>query len=87
MVAADVMTQEEHDAGRRNYNQAFGIDVNDPEVARRTRSRLRREDGRLIELPGGAERRSPLAPTAFSHDDGVYDAHEHEDVSDDDPRG
>ncbi|BBD41349.1 hypothetical protein Amn_pc00640 (plasmid) [Aminobacter sp. Y103A] len=33
-VAADVMTQEEHDAGRRNYNQAFGIDVNDPEVAK-----------------------------------------------------
>ncbi|MER9632691.1 DNA sulfur modification protein DndB [Mesorhizobium sp. M0228] len=31
MIAADVMTKEEHDAVRRNYNLAFGIDVNDPE--------------------------------------------------------
>ncbi|MER8375930.1 hypothetical protein NKJ26_26595 [Mesorhizobium sp. M0152] len=84
------MTEEEHDAGLRNYNQAFGIDVNDPEaakVARELPDPGGREDGRLIELPGGANGVRPLAPTAFSHDDGVDDAHEHEDVPDDVPRG
>jgi DNA sulfur modification protein DndB len=34
MIAADVMTKEEREAVRRNYNQAFGIDVNDPESAK-----------------------------------------------------
>lgn len=40
LIAANVMTKEEHDAIRRTYNQAFGIDVNDPEQA-----------GALRELP------------------------------------
>lgn len=30
LIAANVMTKEEHEAIRRTYNQAFGIDVNDP---------------------------------------------------------
>ncbi|MEJ6782160.1 DNA sulfur modification protein DndB [Aminobacter sp. Piv2-1] len=33
MIAANVMTKEEREAVRRTYNQAFGVDVNEPEQA------------------------------------------------------
>ncbi len=34
LIAANVMTKEERDAVRRTYNQAFGIDTNDPAQAK-----------------------------------------------------
>lgn len=37
LIAADIMTKEEREAVRRTYNQAFGIDVNDPEQAKAAR--------------------------------------------------
>jgi len=37
LIAADVMPKEEREAIRRTYNQAFGIDVNDPEQAKSAR--------------------------------------------------
>ena len=37
LIAADIMTKEEREAVRRTYNQAFGIDVNDPEQAKSAR--------------------------------------------------
>ncbi|MDF2381836.1 DGQHR domain-containing protein [Nostoc ellipsosporum NOK] len=37
LIAANLMTKEEHEAVRRTYNQALGIDVNDPAQAETVR--------------------------------------------------